>query len=288
VFDNNKRIGQITYDQKFCQLLRANLEDPLVALLLALLPNVKELWLLEAPMVAKATLLPWHLPQHKLENLKRFAVCSQDRRAWSIAFFNDILKNNSLEVLEASCGGLLFRDNNQERPHPLHTLPLSLQARSIQLTTLHLPNCAMRRSEMQKLLLAAPHLKRFYYHHNSKYIGPKGCSASELITLLEPFATTLEDLYLDIVRFNISLEEEEEDHDFEGDEDDDEDESHLIDSLAYFTALKRLDTDVQVWRMLREMNVSDKYEPPEERIGDIDRWCLRLPSSLECLSLHTT
>jgi hypothetical protein len=288
VFDNNKRIGQITYDQKFCQLLCASLEDPLVALLLALLPNVKELWLLEAPMVAKATLLPWQLPQHKLENLKRFAVCSQDRRAWSIAFFNDILKNNSLEVLEASCGGLLFRDNNQERPHPLHTLPLSLQAKSIQLTTLHLPNCAMRRSEMQKLLLAAPHLKRFYYHHNSKYIGPKGCSASELITLLEPFATTLEDLYLDIVHFNISLEEEEEDHDFEGDEDDDEDESHLIDSLAYFTALKRLDTDVQVWRMLREMNVSDKYEPPEERIGDIDRWCLRLPSSLECLSLHTT
>jgi hypothetical protein len=246
VFDNNKRIGQITYDHKFCQFLRAGLEDPLVALLLALLPNIKDLWLLEAPMDAKATLLLWHLPKHKFENLKRFTVRSQDRRAWPIAFFNDVLKNNSLEVLEASCGGLLFRDNNQERPHPQHTLPLSLQARSMQLTTLHLPNCAMTRSEMQKLLLAAPHLKRLYYHHNSKYIVPKGCSASELITLLEPFATTLEDLYLDIVRFNISLEEAEEDDDFEEDEEDDEDESHLIDALAHFTALKRLDTNVQV------------------------------------------
>jgi hypothetical protein len=49
---------KLSYDRKFWQLLRADFEDPLVALLLALLPNVHEVWLLCAPMDSMATLLP--------------------------------------------------------------------------------------------------------------------------------------------------------------------------------------------------------------------------------------
>jgi hypothetical protein len=134
LFDPVKRIRNIPYDSKFCQLLRADLEDPLVALLLALLPNVQELWLSSAPMASISTLLPWHLPNHGFNNLKRLAVSSEDRRAWHITFFDSILDNGNLEVLEASCGGTLFR-NCTDKPHIANVQPFSLQAGRMQLRT---------------------------------------------------------------------------------------------------------------------------------------------------------
>jgi hypothetical protein len=73
------------------------------------------------------------------------------------------------------------------------------------------------------------------------YISPESLNTSELVTLLKPLKDTLEDLYLEL----------------EGE--DDNNEEDLIDSLAHFTALKRLDTNVDVWRMLSDTTVPEKY-----------------------------
>jgi hypothetical protein len=128
---------------------------------------------------------------------------------------------------------------------------------------------------MQKLLLATPRLERLYYSYGYYNIGPESLTASELITLLNPLINTPEDLYLELLHPGL--------------EGDDRDERNLIYSLAHFTTLRRLYTNVDVWRMLSDLIVSGKYgylyTGP---IEDDDRLCLRLPPSLKYLCLHTT
>lgn len=160
---------------------------------------------------------------------------------------------------------------------PPIALPLGLGA----LTALHLPNCAFTRVELQKLLSASPRLKRLYYSYGLG-IGPYNFTASELITMLDLIKkNTLEDLYLDIVPNWMTPQEE------------DGDSSHLIESLRHFTALRRLDTNVNVWRILDVGTILGKYQPGmnmnlELKILEQDRWCWRLSPGLEFLSLHPT
>ena len=268
------------YDLLFCRTLRAGYEDALVALMLALLPNLRILELRAFPTEALEFLLPWNLPAHGFSQLVRITATNDCAESWPSSFLQDILGNTTLQTLELARVSLWYNSPNGPLQVPGFSEPLGCTT----LTTLHLPNSAITGEEMQKLVSASSRLKRLYYSYNP-YLAPGGCTAAELITLLEPFKHTLEELFLDIVHMPISLA----DLDDENEEDEEQRSSdHLIDSLSHFTALRRLDTTADVWRMLDEMTVANAYEwgPTDVSIAVSDRWCLRLPQHLELLCLH--
>lgn len=64
----------LSYDQRFCMGLRAGADEPKVVLLLALLPNVKKLYL--HGMRPSKTSLEFVAPSHHFEALKRVAIRS--------------------------------------------------------------------------------------------------------------------------------------------------------------------------------------------------------------------
>lgn len=73
-FDQNLVFSEIGYDRKFCQLLRAGIEDPLVVLLLALVPNIKTIILHGVPV--DANILEWRA-SHEFSGLKQFTACAR-------------------------------------------------------------------------------------------------------------------------------------------------------------------------------------------------------------------
>ncbi|KAI4669235.1 uncharacterized protein J4E79_001278 [Alternaria viburni] len=268
--------GWPPYDLMFCQVLRAGHEDALVALVLALLPNLRVLELHTVLMNPDQIILPWRLPKHGFKKLVRLTAANDRAIPWSASFLNQIMDNTSLQTLELARGSCWYQAGGDLLESPPIALPLGLGA----LTALHLPNCAFTCVEMQKLLSASPRLKRLYFSYGLA-MGPYNFTAGELITMLDSFKNTLEDLYLDIVPSWMTPQEE------------DSDSSHLIESLRHFTALRRLDTNVDVWRMLDVGAILHKYQPGmnmnyECKILEQDRWCWRLPPVLEFLSLHPT
>jgi hypothetical protein len=76
IYDSQIDIDDIPYDRKFCQLLNAGIEDSYVALMLALLPHVRELVIYAAPCDHNA--LPWRIPRHGFATLTEFVACAPD------------------------------------------------------------------------------------------------------------------------------------------------------------------------------------------------------------------
>jgi hypothetical protein len=67
-FDRELAFSELSYDRKFCQMLRAGLDDPLVVLLVALIPNLKEIIPHEIP--SDMHMLHWRT-KHKFTALRR-------------------------------------------------------------------------------------------------------------------------------------------------------------------------------------------------------------------------
>ncbi|KAL1596980.1 hypothetical protein SLS60_008562 [Paraconiothyrium brasiliense] len=92
-------IKGMSYDQRFCSMLRAGLEDPVIVLMVALLPNVREMVVRGGPTDRLA--LEWRAPTHRFAKLRRLTVHSIDGvLSWPIAFFNPVLSEGRLEIFE--------------------------------------------------------------------------------------------------------------------------------------------------------------------------------------------
>jgi hypothetical protein len=94
-FDRELTFSELSYDRKFCQMLRAGLNDPLVVLLVALLPNLKETIPREIP--SDIHMLHWRT-KHELPALRRLKArcCGDDPRC--LAFFNSLLSEGRLHT----------------------------------------------------------------------------------------------------------------------------------------------------------------------------------------------
>lgn len=72
LFGDEVHFNDVSYDTKFCQLLRAGVEDAQVVLLLAMLPNLQEVFLRGGPHDVKS--LEWRA-SHKFASLRKLTVC---------------------------------------------------------------------------------------------------------------------------------------------------------------------------------------------------------------------
>jgi hypothetical protein len=81
-------------------MLHAGVEDPLIVLLIALLPNVREIFLSGVPGDINA--LVWR-PQHGFAALRRVTACATDGELqWPLAFFLPSLDKGKLVTLRVS------------------------------------------------------------------------------------------------------------------------------------------------------------------------------------------
>jgi hypothetical protein len=259
------RRSDTSYDRMFCQMLRAGIEDPLVVLLIALLPNVREIFLSGVPGDINA--LVWR-PQHGFAALRRVTACATDGELqWPFAFFLPLLDRGKLVTLKVSHASSWCLEYGERRePLVANTLPLTLLPGSLNLKRIELENCCLQTSDLQTFLTACTSVRHFLYTSGNREVGPWSPSPGRIIKLLEPFRDTLEWLILDL---NV--------HHFEGRN---ENQFNLIQSLAHMTALKVLVTTPEMWHGVQ---VPDRSLVEYENGSEEQRLAFRVPPNVETL-----
>ncbi|KAF3044477.1 hypothetical protein E8E11_000738 [Didymella keratinophila] len=100
LFGDETSFSKIPYDKRFCLILRAGLDDALVVLMVAMLPNVSEIYLDSTP--ADAIALPWKSSRYHFSNLRRLTAAPiDDTTTWPLGFFNPVFAEAKLETFEA-------------------------------------------------------------------------------------------------------------------------------------------------------------------------------------------
>ncbi|KAJ4346708.1 uncharacterized protein N0V89_010640 [Didymosphaeria variabile] len=268
-------IDGMSYDQKFCSMLRAGLEDPVIVLMVALLPNVREMLVRGGPTDRVA--LEWRAPTHRFSKLRRLTVHAIDGMlSWPIAFFSPILSEGRLDIFEVEMASSWYQDTGDIEPLHHNIIPLTLTPGSLNLKKLELIKSCLRFTDLGCLLNACPNLTSFQFTEDLE-AGAYTISPSTVIKLLEPLKDTLQQLILDL-----TVHEQE----FDDDSDDDDDNRDHIDSLAHLTSLKLLSVTPEIWRgvemeYLRMDFTLDRFlrEVPSRRpLG------YRLPPNLETLA----
>ncbi|KAF1846507.1 uncharacterized protein K460DRAFT_417571 [Cucurbitaria berberidis CBS 394.84] len=274
LFDDKVPFDEIPYDRKYCQLLRSGIEDPLVVLLLALLPNVNEIFLRGGPR--DVNMLAWRA-HHRFASLRRLIVCGQgDPLIWPVEFFSTILVTTRLESFEVQGGSSWYCNIGDPEPDGEQVMPLALQPGSLNhVRSLHMELCCLNISDMQNLLLACTGLKLFYYSAGNADVALRSPSPAKMIELLQPLKDSLEVLSLDLSPLWY------EDYRGGGDK--------RLRSLTHMTALKLLDISAEMWRPVEkndEVN-GDIYPWYEDlTLHEISDLHLRLPPNLHTLIFH--
>jgi len=260
IYSPHKHIDKVSFDNKFCQLLRAGIEDPQVLLMIALLPNVREIVLRGAPW--EHNNLVCNTPLHQFHALRKFTVSATDGGlAWPLSFFNDIIQPaNNLETLEVYGAGDWEHVTNVWANDVWRLRPLSLSNQSLNLTRIMLQDCAFTYSGIKTLLSACRALTSFYYSAGGNDVGLDNFTCPELVELLMPHKSTLKALKLDMSMY----------WDYDKD-------AGLLPSLTQFTQLERLYVTSELCAP-GAFNYSDIPNP--------DRLYNRLPASLHMLSLE--
>jgi hypothetical protein len=264
IFDPEISIADIPYDQKFCQLLRAGIQDAHVVLLVALLPNVREMYLHGAPHDLNT--LPWRAPLHNFHALRRFGACATDfELEWPAAFFNNMLQIGKLETFETykPFDSWLTHNGSGERCIKVH---FALRPGCLNLKRLVMQQSLMEYAEMKVFLGACRYLKSVYCSTIDDNFGP-----AKFVGLLQPFVETLEELYLDILPNW------------------DDEENNRLNTLANFTRLKRLDTAPNMWSNVLTEDIEDVEhieEVEDMQFPEYAQFHERLPPNVMHLIFH--
>jgi hypothetical protein len=269
LFGDETSFSSISYDKRFCHILRAGIDDPLVVLIVAMLPNVSEIRLDGAP--ADVTALSWQTPNHRFTKLRRLtAAAIDDTLTWPVGFFNSVLAEAKLEIFEANTCSSWFYQDIDETMDPLHMMevPITLQPGSLQLGKLELVRACLRPTDMECLVKACPHLKKFTFSSGNPDTDPYTISPALLIDILGSVQESLEELCLEIDCAGLAEQ-------FDPDVEDD-----FIHSLVDFKSLKMLSTPAEMWSG-HETDLDAWYA--EETLENRERICRRLPSSIEIL-----
>ncbi|KAF2819160.1 hypothetical protein CC86DRAFT_472308 [Ophiobolus disseminans] len=270
VYDDKVRITDVPYDTKFCKLLRAGTEEPLVILLLSLLPNLRCIDIRGTQFFSQS--LEWR-NTHSFRALTHFTVhrpegTEADNLGWSLGYLNRLLCGANMTHFNVlfACGTWLFKPQ----------APLSLAPRSTKITHLTLSQCSLTKTYMEILLQACAPLEKLHYSAGGGGMGSGNFNASELMVLLEPHKHTLRELYLNLA----------EDWDFF-------ESPGILPTLRDYTQLKHIDTNMESWSDILLEPDNDEDDVWAEQLDDQDpldntvqRLCDRLPPSLECLTLH--
>jgi hypothetical protein len=150
--EDQQQVGNAPYDSKFCELLRTGVDEPLVILLLALLPNLRYLDLYGAPYFAHC--LEWR-NTHGFRSLKHLKVCASDQLGWPLGSLNHALRAGNVETLEvyrASGGWKKETGFMRGVQAPMLPAPFLLEPASTRVTRLTLQNCTLAKTHMRTLL----------------------------------------------------------------------------------------------------------------------------------------
>jgi hypothetical protein len=191
-FETDLDMDHVSYDEKFCRLLRASIEDPLVVLLVALLPNLREIYIHGTPFAQLN--LPWRAPRHQFQSLKTF-FASSNGYAWPLAFFEAPISGRQLDVLEVHQASGAWQLDEDRVDLPIH-LPLSLQVKSLNVSRVVLRASTFSQEQMRIFLEACVGLRSFHFSLTHK--DAETFTTTELIEMLLSHKTTLKYLYLDM------------------------------------------------------------------------------------------
>ncbi|KAJ4379545.1 hypothetical protein N0V86_004726 [Didymella sp. IMI 355093] len=269
LFGDETSFRSTTYDKRFCHILRAGIDNPLVVLIVVMLPNVSDICLDGAP--ANVTALSWQTPNYRFAKLRRLtAAAIDDTLTWPVGFFNSVLVEAQLKIFEANTCSSWFYQDIDETKEPLHMMevPITLQPGSLQLGKLELVRACLRPTDMECLVKACPHLKKFTFSSGDPETEPYTISPALLIDILGSVQESLEELCLEIDCAGLAEQ-------FDPDVEDD-----FIHSLVNFKSLKMLSTPAEMWSG-HETDLDAWYA--EETLEDRERICRRLPSSIEVL-----
>tara|TARA_R110002003_G_scaffold232_12_gene16818 strand:- start:1302 stop:2891 length:1590 start_codon:yes stop_codon:yes gene_type:complete len=267
VFDDAISMGNLPYDRRFCQLLRAGIDDAYAMLLFAILPNVDDVFL--RGVQSDPTALEWPTPNHGFKALRRLRAAGVDcQLAWGIGYMNTLLSQtrNLTELLLHNVASW-HKGKNDDLELEERARPVVLQPRSLNVTNLQMCCCALNKVDMGNLIRACPKLTSFQYYTGSDETGPYNFGIMDLMEILDPLKHTLEELALDIVPYWT----------------DDFDEPRIV-SLSHFTALRRLDTTPAMWEHMVDADF-DLYGDTMEEEHRLSR---RLPRSLTRLIFHAS
>jgi hypothetical protein len=255
IYDPDADIDDVSYDQKFCQLLRAGLEDPLVAILLAILPDVQKIVLHLAP--EDNMKLPWKNPPHRFQALRKLFTRSDSEYNNLIAFFNVLLQGGGMEAFESHGGGSYWCP--EEFSFKLYDTSIQsfhLQPKTLSLHRLVLEQCDLPLFELQVLVTACHRLRTFYYSCTNCDREYPCLFPADLVEALAPHKDSLETLHLAVPYVDKQ--------------------TRLLGDLSGFSKLESLNTTPDMWHMALEG--SDIAE---------DHLSFRLPRSLVDLTFNT-
>ncbi|KAF1961705.1 hypothetical protein CC80DRAFT_531548 [Byssothecium circinans] len=229
----------IPYDEKFCLLLRAGVEDAYVVLLMAILPNLREVFFNGMPY--QETALRWRFPVEGGRKLRRLSALANDPNlSWALQYLNEQMQAPRLEELEVCGGGSLWLG--------LVTAPLQLPQKSLNITRLTLQCFIMTQADMQTLLSACRTLKSFYYSAPEEGWDFRTITYPELVELLLMYKETLEEIAMDLDSLW----------------DYDDASPRTIASLSDFSSLKTIDISPGIWSYEQETTTEPRNDIPEE------------------------
>ncbi|KAF2114250.1 hypothetical protein BDV96DRAFT_112721 [Lophiotrema nucula] len=192
VFDDQLEYDDIPCYSIFCQQLRAGIDEPLIQILLAMLPNLRELYLHDIPHDEYA--LPWLHPRHESPLRKLVAQGVGRDHEWPISFVQHGISGQleSLELYAATSWG------NDPRTRTYVRRPLHLPPGRLNIGRIDLEACLLTYWDMETLLDTCSGLKSFRFSLGEVKDGADNFTSTELVTLLSKHKSSLEELHIDL------------------------------------------------------------------------------------------
>jgi hypothetical protein len=226
IYDGTIRIEDIPYDAQFCELLHLGLDEPFVVLLLAILPDVREIDIWGVPNHRYS--LQWRA-KHRFQTLKHLKASGcDDAGQWPLPLFHNVLQGKNLRNLQVHGMGTERAINWTE--DGIFSRVISLSPRSTNITHLVLEHCNLESADMETILQACAPLRSLSFSTLRADNVTVDYTVQEMVNMLNSHKHSLEylSLYMDIEWYI--------------------DES-IISSPSFhdFAVLKKLDTNAIIW-----------------------------------------
>jgi hypothetical protein len=226
IYDGKTRIEDIPYDTQFCELLNFGLDEAFVVLLLAILPDVREIDIWGVPNHRYS--LQWRA-KHRFQALKHLKASGcDDVGRWPLPLFHHVLQGKNLRNLQVHGMGTEKSINWQE--DEVFSRAISLSSGSTNITHLVLEQCNPESADMETILQACAPLRSLHFSTLTADNTTVDYTVQEMVNMLDSHKHSLEylSLYMDI-EWHID--------------------GSIISSPSFheFAVLKKLDTNAIIW-----------------------------------------
>ncbi|KAF2108390.1 hypothetical protein BDV96DRAFT_605754 [Lophiotrema nucula] len=247
---------EFDFDGLFCELLIAGLEDPLVALLMAILPSVKDLYL-HGVTPWDTYSLPWKAPTHHFKSLEHISSTSVDYQ-WPIQFLFDQIQGEKLHTIEAHYVAI---GNCMDSNGTIVTTPLEYAPISLHITNLKLEQVWFTAHDLKTFMNACINLKSLLLspHNPTGWEDEFEISTEEIMEILLIHKDNLEELH--VARFPTIVD--------------------ILDFMPQFKSLKLFGMSLKI------LSENPDDAPEADNTYDPSQFKDCLPPSLEHLFLET-